>query len=291
MKNISLFLCAIAINLVLVSSVNAASATPDQNLTLSPVKQKLELKAGQTYKGSFHLLNGGKSNYGLKVYSAPYSVKDENYTADFESKKANTDLEGWIKFAKTNYYLESNKSIDVDYTIRIPENARPGGHYAVLFAETLPKEGTSDFGVSSTQRLGMLAYVTVEGRYESGGNVKNYDVPFFQLKSPLATTTRVENTGNVDFNVIHKTEIYNIFGKKRHSAQKDYAVLPGTVRALKQNWDGGSSFGLYRVEVHDQFLNTDTGKSFWVLMAPVWLYLLVPLVALVSIVFYVQRRR
>ncbi len=274
-----------------ISASAASTTTPDQNLTLSPVKQKISLRAGESYTGSFHLLNAGKSGYDLKVYTGPYSVKSEDYTADFESKKSNTEVSNWVTFSKSSYRLGPNQSVDIDYTIKVPSTARPGGHYGVLFAETLPQNTTNNFGVSSTQRLGMLAFLTVAGNYTSGGDIKSQAIPFFQFKAPLTTLTRAENTGNIDFDAKLNVNVSDFLGNLKYRAEKEYAVLPGTVRAMPMNWDNVPSIGLYKVATTTKFLSTEKTVSSYVLMAPLWFYLAVSILLLITIVYWAMRRR
>lgn len=292
MKKISILAVFVCLSFFANQVSSANPDTPAQNLTLSPVKQRLELKAGEVYSGSFHLLNAGKTAYDLKVYAGPYSVKDESYTVDFESKKPNSDIEGWVQFRKSKHHLEPNTSIDVAYTLTIPKNARPGGHYGVLFAETLENPSTKpNFGVSSTQRLGMLAYIVVDGNYGVGGNIKTQDIPFFQLNKPLTSKTRIENTGNVDFDTSQQLTVSDFLGNVKYSTKKDYSVLPGTIRAVDLNWDSVPAIGLFKVSVSTKFLTNSTQIDRYVLMAPLWFYFAMVVLILVSITAWVIRKR
>lgn len=290
MKKMLVFLCGV-VWIAGSGSLVAAADVAAQNLTLTPVKQEMPLRAGDTYTGSFRLLNAGQSPYDLKVYAKPYWIKDEHYTADFEAKRPNTDFYEWVHFSKTQYHLAPNQMVTVDYAVHVPQNAGPGGHYGVLFAETLPTNNKNNFGVSSTQRLGMLAFGKVDGNHEVSGNIKSQTISFFQFTRPLKTMTRFENTGNIDFNGELNLTVKNVFGATKYTTARDSSVLPGTVRRVELNWEQSPPFGLYRVELVTRFLDTITRKNAYVLMAPIWFYMVVPLLLLGGIVYVVQRRR
>lgn len=274
--------------------VNAATTQTEagnESITLSPVSQHYTLNAGQSVSDELTVVNDGELGYTFTVYAGPYSVNDESYQPDFSSERQNTDVDDWVEFKKDSYYIEPGQTLKVPYTITVPKNASPGGHYGVLFAETKAAKLLGGTGVERKKRVGAIVYATVNGTYESGGRVVSLKVPAFQFRTPLFSEAIIQNTGNSDFAVKTTFNVTDAFGSKKYETSKDYQVLPDSSRRITTEWPQAASFGLYKVTASVQFLDQDVTKTSYVLMAPVTLYLIGVIALLVSGIYLIQRRR
>ena len=101
-------------------------------------------------------------------------------------------------------HLNPGEKVDVDFTINVPKSAQSGGHYAVIFAETKPSSAQSDSSVVRKKRVGMIVYAQIKGDNSVGGKVVSTTIPFLQTSLPLAASSRVENSGNVEYFDIQK---------------------------------------------------------------------------------------
>lgn len=262
----------------LVSSTHAAETTgvPPESILISPVSKHYDIKAGGETADKLTVINDGKSAFDFVTYARPYSVHDESYVPDFVADTQNSDAYRWIQFEKSSYHVEPGQTVEVNYTMRVPANATPGGHYGVLFAETGASGDVSGgSGVKRKKRVGAILYVTVEGDVTLKGSVKDFTAPFFQLKPPLSVFYRVANTGNTDFTVSSVLKVSDVFGRKKFEAQKDYSVLPNSTRKISLEWQRASWLGLYRVEMTAKFLDTNKKFTQYVLLVPLWMYLLI----------------
>jgi hypothetical protein len=271
---------------------SAAPGDSSESILMSPAKKNYKFDAGSTKTDEITVINNGDSAYRFKVYASPYSVKNVEYEPDFYTTRKNTDLESWITFSKDTFSIEPNQTIKVPYSIAVPADATPGGHYAVLFAETQPPESTGDTNsVQRKKRIGSLVYATVNGTYQMGGTFKDIRTPGLQFKSPLRSELNVENTGNSDFSVETVFAVSDIFGSRKYTDTKAYQLLPKTERKLVFSWDTSPSFGLYEVTVSAKFLDKQTTKTSYVLMAPLAFYMIFVVGLLVLIIVFVQRRK
>jgi len=258
---------------------------------MSPTSKHYDLKAGGTRRDELTIVNDGETDYAFRVYAAPYSVQDENYEPDFSTMRQNTDIESWIDFEKRSYFVRAGETVTVKYTVAVPENATPGGHYGVLFAETQPTGVPTATSVERKKRVGAIVYATVDGEYQVGGKMVEFDLPGLQFISPLKAMMLVENTGNADFAVNTRMLVTDLFGNKKYEVTKTYQVLPASQRKITMDWPQSPSFGLFKVTASAEFLGQDTVKEKYVLMAPVWMYLAAVIGLLVLIIYYVQKRR
>ncbi len=277
--------------LLSLSAVPTAHAAERESITLSPVSKHYQLKAGETIVDELTIINDGDTAYEFTVYAQPYSVSSENYDPDFVNDRDNTDAYKWIKAEKSRYRLAAGESIKVKYTITVPSGARPGGHFGAIFAETQPAETAGANSVARKKRVGAIVYATVDGRYRTGGSLRDISIPRLQLKTPLLTETRVENTGNTNFETDLKLTVADLFGNVKYTDTKAYQVLPETTRKMSLVWVQAPTFGLFKVSVSAKFLDENVTKEGYVLLAPLGAQLAVVGVLFAAIVYFVHKRR
>jgi len=267
---------------------------PTESITASPSSETFDINAGDTKRSSMKIINDGQVAYDFIVYARPYSVINENYDPNFSTVKTNTNVHKWVQFDKTKYRLEPGQKATVTYTILVPADAAPGGHYGVIFAETQQREiGTT--GVSRQKRVGNLVYARVNGKVQESGKFEEFIMPFWQRKSPVISSARVTNTGNVDFDTDVRTVAKDMFGRTKFTYTGDPVVLPDTTRLVQMNWDKAPNFGLFRVSQNVAFLDQKHANSGVILLAPVWFPILLGVTLLGGIVYavlaYRKRRR
>ena len=262
-----------------------------ESILLSPVSKRYDVKAGSSRSDTFKIINDGRTAFDFVVYARPYSVNDESYQPDFVSKAQNADAYKWVQFDQPSYHVEAGQTLEVKYTLRVPANATPGGHYGVLFAETQPNEQVTGNVVKRTKRVGAILYVTVDGDITTSGKFEGSDVPFFQFAAPLKIRQRVSNGGNTDFTVNSSVRVTDAFGGLKYKADKESAVLPSTTRAIANDWANPAWLGVYKVEQKVKFLDTERTDSSYVLLVPVWTYLVLVLLVGGRVLYAFVRRR
>ena len=283
----------LASSLVAVTSADTSAAADNINLTLTPVSKSYTLDAGSVTRDEIKIINDGETAYTFSVYSKPYFVSDDNYTADFTSRRTSSDINQWLKLDKSEYSIQPHETVTIPYTMTVPVGAAPGGHYGVLFAEANPLRDTLDgqSGIVTSQRVGTLLYATVKGSYRMGGTVSSHSIPFFQFNPPLEARLALQNSGNADYMAKTVMDVKDIFGNTKYTQANEYRVLADTTRNITFEWKTLPRFGLYKVSVSAEFLDEHTHRTSYVLMAPAWSYLMGVLVVLAGITYVVQKRR
>lgn len=266
-----------------VAVTQPVQAIEGESIVLSPASNRLTIDAGQTRKGTLKVINDGTIAYDFVVYASPYSVSNGAYVPNYNDKKANADLYTWVTFDKKDYTLNPGQSIDVPYTIVVPADAAPGGHYGVLFAETQADEGNGQ--IARKKRVGSIVYSTVNGDYITAGKQIDAQIDWLQLGGPVVATATVENTGNVDFLMTELLEVKNVFGAVSYKKTNERIVLPKTTRDIGMSWENGPIMGLYNVKVETKILDKVTTKQSWVLLMPMWI-LVVMVIAIVAIIYW-----
>lgn len=275
------------------TGVQAAESDVRESIALSPLKKDYKFDPGTSHADSLTVINDGTVAYSLKVYVSPYSVSGEDYKPDFFTTRKNTDIESWVNLGQKSFRLEPGKSVTVPYTVAVPADATPGGHYGVIFAETQPSDGQRDAtGVVRKKRVGALLHATVNGDYSMGGTFKEIRTPGLQFSSPLKSELKVENTGSSDFDVETVFAVSDIFGSRKYTDDtKEYRLLPKTERKIQLTWPKSPGFGLYEVTVSAKFLDKQTTKTSYVLMAPIAFYMVFVIGLLVAVIYFVAKRQ
>lgn len=259
--------------LVMTSSASAAEE-PIESVTLSPSSNKYLLDAGSVKNDELIVLNDGNVAYDFIVYARPYSVKGQTYDPNFTETPTNADAYRWVQFEKTSWRIEPRETLKIPFTLRVPADATPGGHYGVIFVETQPKAGENE-AVVRKKRVGSIIYATVNGTYVTGGQHLITDIPFLQFRAPLTATTTVENTGNADFDARVRYKVTDLFGGLKYEVNAPYVVLPKTIRKIPLEWQQAPWFGLFQVSVTTEYLDQSSEHRQLVLIAPRWVLLVV----------------
>jgi len=85
--------------------------------------------------------------------------------------------------------------------------------------------------------------------------------------------------------------VSDFFGAVKYRSEKEQFVLPDTTRRLVNDWTNPSWIGLYRVELNTQFLDTNASSTHYVLMVPIWAYMVLGLLIGARVLYAVAQRK
>jgi hypothetical protein len=251
-------------------ALGAGSAEAIQGFGISPASQEVDLNPGETGRGTLTILNDGDSDVTYRMYTTDYGVTGESYQGDFTSRQgeANVSPVTWFSLPGGRVVIKARQQATVSYTLKVPLAATPGGHYAAVFAETIPPPARSGAQVARVERVGSLFYIAVGGELKKQGQILSFELPWLQTLSPLDGTLRMRNDGNVHFATDVKAQLHSPFGKIGKPVLLRGEVLPQTIRRFDLRLPTGSPIGLYRVDVETKFLDKAEKRSQWVVLMP-----------------------
>jgi hypothetical protein len=270
--------------------VQAEEPLPSTWIQISPVSSRLDLSPGQQHDGTIKVVNVGADSFDFKVYANAYGVTDLDYEPVFGETGTYSRLADWISFEKTEYQaLEPNQTLEVPYTITVPEDSPGGGQYAVIFAETKNPENQNISGaaISTVSRVGSLVFANLGGDARSVGELVSFEQPFWQ-SGPVKSETIIKNSGNVDFVTHQEFTVSTLFGKEVYSNSADKFVLPETSRRLTQEWAETPAIGLFMVANQVDFLSGgQINDSKLVLVGPLWAIITICVILLLILILIV----
>ena len=137
-------------------------------VTVGPAKIDVSIDPGQTAVGEIYLANetGIKSTF----YSGFEKFIEKNNERIFLPGEP-TDLTSWFKMPQS-VTLEPGEDIRIPYEIVVPEDAPPGGHFAIIWWSTNPPGGPG--GARIVTRAGIVTYIRISGEIIESANVLNF---------------------------------------------------------------------------------------------------------------------
>lgn len=278
-----------------VMPVSADGEKPDYRLQISPVRLDLDLEPGTTSTGTFEVQNTGLKAYDFVLGVDPYSVTDENYSIDSETRTTYTDIVDWITFSQNEGHVEPNQNQEITVTVTVPDDVPAGGQYAMIYAEMVRDDELESTGVAVNHRVALLVFSEVEGNTRREGQVLETKIPTILFNPPITATSLVENTGNVHATAYYTLQVFPLFGDEEVYTNEEnpatLTILPETQRFNSISWDGAPQLGIFRVRETVTILDDTQTIEKIVFLCPIWFLFLILLIIFFVIFWLVSRAR
>jgi hypothetical protein len=184
------------------------------------------------------------------------------------------DLSGWIKYNEDKIIVQPKNSKKFIFTINVPLDADPGGHYASIFFSTgtTRSEENKDSNVGIEAQINSLILLQVSGAVDEKAQIESFNLEnkstlLYHL--PAKFIFRINNEGNTHIRPKGNIEIKNIFGKRTvllDANPKNNRVLPENIRKIESQWGSNleylssDSINKFIEEIKYDFKNFAFGK-------------------------------
>lgn len=255
-------------------------------VTVGPVKMEYSVDPGGIIEGKLFLMNetGGTQTF-YPSFEKFIEVSGEKQFLPKES----TELARWFK-TENSITLGAGEQKNVPFVIEIPQNAPPGGHFAVIWWSTAPPDGP---GARIVTRAGILVYLRVSGDIKESGEVLSFDAVKFHNWLPVNFNLIFKNTGNVHLKPTGEIKIKNIFGITKAVLSPNpntLQVLPESEKSFTLAWNsekwGGFAFGPYSAKLNLIYgeEQKEISKKIWFFVFP-WKISLIAILVLLILIF------
>jgi hypothetical protein len=246
LSSVALTLASVAV--IFQSMIVKGQEAPSQNgLSVSPPSFEISGNPGSTVTNTVRLEN-------MKTTSVRLAVDRRNFTAIGEEGNIGlTDDDGtfslatWISVDPADVVIPPKSTKTFTFTIKVPLNAEPGGHFGSLIFRTIPEENLSGSGASVAQEIGSLILLRIAGATTEDAKVESFKTSksFYEF-GPVTFEERVKNLGNVHIKPSGNVTITNIIGQKVATVPLiTKNVLPGAIRKIEGTWDTKWRMGQY----------------------------------------------
>lgn len=256
-------------------------------ITITPPLIKNNVSPSQAWRSNVKLVNNNSADISIYIKTLDFTSSEELGTVNFlpEIEEGNSSseymLSQWINIDRGPILIPAFKSVEIPFTINVPESAEPGGHYAAILAGTRPPDGIDEKGatIKVSSMLASLILLNVDGEIIEDGHIREFSTDKKVYPDPKVNfTVRFENKGNVHIQPRGEIVIYDYFDKEKKRLELNHNseygnVLPGGIRKWNFFWEGENGIlemGRYKAELvlayGDKASNTlDQILYFWVI--------------------------
>jgi len=277
-KKILLGSVMLVVTVIFIAQTTGAEASSSLGLIVSPPLVEKSVSPGESVSDVIKVTNPTTSVLSVSVSVKDFVAKGETGDRTFINSADNTSpyvLGKWISF-DDKFTLGANESKDIEYSVNVPKDAEPGGHYAViLFSPTTNDSSTNDSsGAIIMPSVGPTLLITVNGDIKYNAKIKEFSTEknfYLESKNKINFKTRFENNGSVHVVPTGNIVIKNTLGKTVSTIdvnKEKSHVLSDSIRAFNSSWEKSYGFGLYKATLT---LNYGDGKtmsgdvSFWII--------------------------
>lgn len=237
MKKLILLILVIEIGgLILFSNVNAQEG---KGIGISPLIFELAANPGDVLENQLKVYNPSNSTIGIKMEIEDFKASGELGHVALEPAETETySIARWITSEPKEFVLGPAEQKFVKFTISVPQNAEPGGHYGSILAGTTAVVGGEFMGAAVAGRVGALVLLTVSGEMKEELAIKEFSIPYYSEKGPINFIIRFENKGTVHVKPVGFVTITNFFGKKVVDLELPQRnVIPNSIRRIETTWN------------------------------------------------------
>jgi hypothetical protein len=278
-----------------------SSAQEALSLSVSPTIFDMSANPGQEWTSSVRVINPNPNELTVFAEVVNFSPDGEAGQGRFLPLDDNSDgstLAEWISVTSEEIVIPPEQTEEVPFTIQVPENAAPGGHFAAVLIGTRPPKGEQT-QVATSQIVTTLLFLRVTGEVVESGSIRSFRAESTVFERPeVGFELRFENDGNVHILPQGEIEIFNMWGQTRGVIPINRSnlfgnVLPESVRKYRFTWSGEWSIAdigrytaiaslAYGEEGTRQFASDET--SFWIIPWRIVLGIIFTIILLVMII-------
>lgn len=235
-----------------------------QDFVVGPGKQEFVLSPGETIETEIIVSNrmGEERTFNVGVEDFKGS-RDPNQTVIFLGKDDSSpfSLKKYLKFENKSFTLQNGYRARIPVTVKIPDNAEPGGKYGVLFVSTVKpyEERTGENGVKGgipiEIRSGVLFFVRVPGDVKEDGRLADFKIlnskPVYGSGEEINFQLLFENNGSIHLDPYGTLSISNISGQEVKKTEIDpWFSMPDSLRSREISITTDSLVGRYTAKVN-----------------------------------------
>ena len=230
----------------------AQTASKGLSLSVTPTLFQMSAVPEQSWNSGVKVINNNP--FELTVYAQVVNFAPQGETGEgkflpiFEKSTEGTTLAEWISLSSEAIVIAPEQSVTIPFTVSVPKDAAPGGHFAAILVGTKPPESAGVIKISTSQIVTSLFFVRVAGDVQEQGTIREFRTTRSFVDVPKADfQVRFENKGNVHLQPQGEIIITNMWGKERGTIPINHQthfgnVLPQSIRKFEFSWKGEQSF-------------------------------------------------
>lgn len=228
-------------------------------ISISPAIFELNADPGDTVSNQVKIYNPTEYPQTVKMLMEDFTPVGEEgeVTLDDPDENSTYSIASWTEVSPTEFTLQSKQQQLVTYTINIPTNGEPGGHYGSLVA--FISGGTQNVSGSSVgSKRGALILLRVSGAIDENVIIDTFNTSNFQEYGPIEFSLKFKNNGNVHVRPAGFITVTDTFGKKVAELEiPQNNVIPDAIRKADTTWDEENLIGRFTATVFANYGTTE----------------------------------
>lgn len=279
-----------------------AGAQNSLSLSVSPTLFEMTANPAQEWTSSVRIINSNP--YEIVVYAdavnfTPQGVDGQpKFVPVSSEEQTGQTLAEWVILEKQVLVIPAEQTLEIPFTITVPEEASPGGHYAALMIGTKPPtEGDNVPLLQTSQVVTSLIFLRVTGDVIEDGRIREFRSLYSIAQKPeMSFELAFENKGNVHILPQGEIVITNMWGQERGIIPVNRQllfgnVLPDQIRKYTFAWSGEWSLadiGRYKAVATlaygvDSRKFSDMETAFWVIPWKILLTIILALFGFIAV--------
>jgi len=228
------------IALALTLQINTAQA-----VSISPLNFEVNGNPGDVISNVVRIVNDTEADMPVNMLVQDFVAAGERGEVLIkEGGNESYSLQNWVTLNPQTFIIPPRSSQLVEFTLRIPANAEPGGHYASVLASI--SGSTSGTGTGVAQKIGSLLLLNVAGDIVENLGVSDFEAPAFSEYGPESLSARFSNDGTVHLKPRGFVLVKNMLGAEVAKVDlPQLNVLPQSTRKVEIPLELGNQFGRY----------------------------------------------
>jgi len=205
-------------------------------VSISPLTFELAANPGEIVSNVLKVTNTEQSPLNVIIEVEDFAAIGEEGQVTLQPDEDNStySLANWVTVSPGVFTIPGRGSEIIEFTVNLPIDAEPGGHYASILA-SVSGSAPGGSGPSVAQKVGSLVLMNVAGDVKEQLHIAEFSAKPFSEYGPVTITSRFENDGTVHLKPRGFILIKNFFGQevaKLDLPQRN--VLPRSIRRIEE---------------------------------------------------------
>ncbi len=269
----------------------------ESGVSISPLVFELNADPETTVTNQVKIYNPTDDTMNVTMRMEDFTPVGEEGDVVLQNPGENTaySIARWTEITPEQISLPPKEEQYVTFTIDVPYNAEPGGHYGSLVA-SISAPSTEVTGSAIETKRGALILLRASGNVEEEVEISKFETEKVHENLPVDFSLSFKNTGNVHVKPVGFITISDMFGNQvEQIAIPQNNVIPGAIRTANTSWEEDISIGYYTATVVANYGTANANSvtesiTFFVLPLKQVLLLGVILIAVIILVFTARKR-
>lgn len=229
----------LAINFYVPSAAKAQDSAP-RTVAVIPPSFELYANPGESISDKLRVRNDSSVETEYSIVVEDFKAVGEEGQVDLVDDQSNTTFSAakWVSPSPKSFSLRPGAEIEIPFTINVPKDAEPGGHYCSILVKIGRTDSVEGGGAAVQSRVGSLILLRVSGNVKEDAVVESFstDKNYYE-SSPVNLSLRVKDNGSNHIRPKGTIVITNLFGQKiAELPLNGLNVLPDAIRKMDTEW-------------------------------------------------------